>query len=381
MPDRSRLRRDIWLSLVFLVLTAILWFLPTGFEDRGDPTAVRAKAEILTVDDSRVLRFGVLKTGWQTLTMRLLEGPFQGQVVEGDNQLLGKLEMDKYFQPGDTALAVITTTPEGGISRVNPQDHYRLGVEALLFALFAGLLVLFAGFTGARALLSFLFTALAIWKLFIPAMLRGLDPVWIGLALTTAITAAVIFLVGGLSRKSLAAFLGALTGFLTTGATALLLAPSFHLNGAVKPFSETLLYTGFGHLDLTRIFLAGICLAATGAVMDLAMDVAASQNEVLQKKPDLKFGEALRSGFAVGRAVTGTMTTTLLLAYSGGYMTLLMVFMAQGVPMANLFNLNYVAAEVFNTLVGSFGLVATAPFTALIGAAVFTRRKRGATPQ
>ncbi|WP_449243288.1 YibE/F family protein, partial [Desulfovibrio sp.] len=162
---------------------------------------------------------------------------------------------------------------------------------------------------------------------------------------------------------------------------ALLLAPSFHLNGAVKPFSETLLYTGFGHLDLTRIFLASICLAATGAVMDLAMDVAASQNEVLQKKPDLKFGEALRSGFAVGRAVTGTMTTTLLLAYSGGYMTLLMVFMAQGVPMANLFNLNYVAAEVFNTLVGSFGLVATAPFTALIGAAVFTRWRRGATPR
>jgi uncharacterized membrane protein len=70
------------------------------------------------------------------------------------------------------------------------------------------------------------------------------------------------------------------------------------------------------------------------------------------------------------------MTTTLLLAYSGGYVTLLMVFMAQGIPMANVFNLTFVSAEILNTLVGSFGLVAVAPFTALVGAFLFTRRPR-----
>ena len=105
------------------------------------------------------------------------------------------------------------------------------------------------------------------------------------------------------------------------------------------------------------------------------MDVAASMDEVVLRKPDISFREVMGSGFRVGRAVVGTMTTTLLFAYSGGYITLLMVFMAQGVPLANLFNLNYVAAEILNTVVGSFGLVTVAPFTAIAGAVIYTKRR------
>jgi uncharacterized membrane protein len=165
-------------------------------------------------------------------------------------------------------------------------------------------------------------------------------------------------------------------GILFTCAMAMVSSKGFHLHGAIKPFSETLLYSGFGHLDLNRIFLASIFIASSGAVMDLAMDVSMSMHEVTIKNPGMSFVEAIQSGFRVGRAVVGTMTTTLLLAYSGGYITLMMVFMAQGVPLTNLFNLNYVAAEVLHTLVGSFGLVTVAPFTALVGAVIFTRQTR-----
>jgi uncharacterized membrane protein len=126
---------------------------------------------------------------------------------------------------------------------------------------------------------------------------------------------------------------------------------------------------------LTRIFLAGIFLASSGAVMDLAMDVASGMNEVVLRKPDISFFDALQAGFGIGRPVVGTMTTTLLLAYSGGYMSLLMVFMAQGVPLKNLFNLNYVAAEILHTLVGSFGLVTVAPFTAIAGALIYKSKE------
>lgn len=378
MFTRIRADRDLVLTLFFVALTAALWFTPTGFENRVDETAVRSRARIVATDNSRILQFGILKTGWQTVSMELLEGPFKGSVVEGDNQLLGKLEMDKIFMPGDDALAVITTTEEGGISRVNPQDHYRLDTELLLLGLFAALLLLFGGTIGAKALLSFVFTGLCIWKLLIPGLLRGHDPIPLTLGLVAVLCCAIIFLVGGLTRKGTTALLGSLLGLAVTCAMALLAAPAFRLHGAIKPFSESLLYTGFGYLDLTRIFLSGIFLASAGAVMDLAMDVAASQHEVIQARPQTTFGQALRAGFCVGRAVTGTMTTTLLLAYSGGYTMLLMVFMAQGVPPASLFNLSFVAAEFVHTLVGSIGLVTTAPLTALIGAFIFTRAPRPA---
>jgi uncharacterized membrane protein len=105
--------------------------------------------------------------------------------------------------------------------------------------------------------------------------------------------------------------------------------------------------------------------------MDIAMDISASMNEIHENHPGTPRGEIIRSGFNVGRAVVGTMTTTLLLAYSGGYTALLMVFMAQGTPMISIFNLTYVSAEILHTMVGSFGLVLVAPLTALIGGLLY----------
>ena len=142
----------------------------------------------------------------------------------------------------------------------------------------------------------------------------------------------------------------------------------------MKPFSETLLYSGFAHLDLTRIFLGGIFLASSGAVMDLAMDVASAMREIVEKKPDITRKALIMSGFTVGRAVVGTMTTTLLLAYTGSYTSLLLVFVAQGIPLANILNMQYVSAEILHTLVGSFGLVTVAPFTALASGFLFVKK-------
>jgi len=113
--------------------------------------------------------------------------------------------------------------------------------------------------------------------------------------------------------------------------------------------------------------------------MDIAMDIAASLEEIRRRHPELPRRELVLSGFRVGRSVTGTMTTTLLLAYSGGYSAMLMVFMAQGTPVMNILNLTYVSAEILHTLVGSFGLVLVAPLTALLGGWIFApgREKAG----
>jgi len=221
---------------------------------------------------------------------------------------------------------------------------------------------------------SFLFTTLVIWKVLLPGFLRGWDPVLLSLGVASAIVACTCSLVAGLSRRGLAAFLGALSGLVLACLLSLLFGKAFRLHGAVMPFTETLLYSGYGHLDITRIFLAGVFVACTGAVMDISVDVAAAIAEVVDKRPDISPWEAGFSGLSVSRAVVGTMATTLLLAYSGSYVGLLMVFIAQGTPLVNILNLNYVAAEILHTLVGSFGLVMVGPFTALIGGHLLATR-------
>ncbi len=370
------MKRDMALCLFFCLLTAVVILLPTGFSDRQPEDSVRCKGRVLETDNSLLRQFGIVRMGTQSLEVELLNGPYKGDVVSAENQVMGKLDMDKIFLPGDKAFMVLTIQDET-VLHANAMDHYRLDVELILLAAFFALLIAFGGWTGFKAIISFAFSAAMIWKVMVPLFLNGHDPVWVAVVVVSLVSAAVIFLVGGLSRQGLVAFAGAMAGVITTCILALAFSQGFKLHGAVRPFSETLLYCGYADLSLTRIFLASVFIASSGAVMDLAMDVASAMNELAIKRPDMGFGESLQSGLAVGRTVVGTMTTTLLFAYSGGYISLLMVFMAQGVPLGNLFNLNYVSAEVLNTLVGSFGLVTVAPFTALAGALVFTRDRKG----
>lgn len=374
MPSiRKEKRLDIVLTLAFALLTGAL-LLPTGFEERLPTDTQAVRARITAVDDSNVRQYGVVLEGDQRVEATVLEGPLSGQSVWADNLFLGKLELDKQFKPGDEALLALTMSGGRVVSAV-AQDYYRLGTQGWLMGLFALFLALYAGWSGVKALLSFVFAALCIWKVMVPLFLRGSDPVLVTLAVLAVLMASVLFLVGGVNRKSLAAYLGSLLGVLTTCLLALWFSEGFKLHGSVKPYAETLFYSGYTHLNLTRIFLATVFLGSSGAVMDLAMDVAASMAEVAAHHPGIGFWRLFTSGLRVGRVVVGTMTTTLLLAYSGGSMALLMVFMAQGVPMDNVFNMNHVAAEVLNTLVGSFGLVLVAPFTALTGAWLLYRRQ------
>lgn len=184
----------------------------------------------------------------------------------------------------------------------------------------------------------------------------------------------------GLDKRTLTAVSGALLGITTTCILGILFTGLFKIHGAVMTSSESLLYSGYQDLDLTSIFMASIFIGASGAMMDLAVDITSAVWEVIGKKPDISAPEAILSGLRVGRAAMGTMTTTLLLAYSGGYISLLMVFMAQGTPVDHILNYKYVAAEVLDTVVGSFGLVTVAPFTALMAGLLLTRRKKRRKP-
>ena len=359
-----------------LLLIGVLLLLPTGFEGaliyQG---ADRTTARVLATDDSHIIDTGILRSGEQLCTLEILGGRFAGQTAEGVNLLSGSLESDKIFRPGDKAQVVIDYRDDAILS-ITMTDHFRLGKEAILGLCFAAFLLLFAGRTGLRAILSFVLTVLTLWKVLVPAYLRGANPIWVGLLVAGFLTLAIITLVYGFDRRALAAAGGGIAGLLVTALLGILCTDQFQIHGAVMAYSESLLYSGFQDLNLTQIFMASIFIGSSGAMMDLAVDITSAVHEVVQKKPGMGWREAVCSGMNVGRAAMGTMTTTLLLAYSGGYLALLMVFMAQGTPIGNILNYKYVAAELIETVVGSFGLVSIAPLTALAGGVLLTRPSR-----
>ena len=368
------------LSTIFgcLIISIILLAIPTGFEGALQfRDAEKCRVLVEEVDNSKLIDTGLIRTGQQVCSVKILSGKFKGQLTEGWNMLGGSLSQDKLFRPGDIVQAIVhyETSKSGTVFHsVNLIDYYRLKVEFILAVAFAVFLISFAGMTGIRSVFSFVITILVLWKILVPFYLKGFNPIMTGIVVVAIMTFMILVLVYGFDKRLVSAFSGSMTGILFAAILSFVFTKKFHIHGAVMANSESLLYSGFQNLNLTQIFMASVFIGASGSVMDLSVDITSAVNEVVttarKKGVPVTKREAVKSGMAVARAAMGTMTTTLLLAYSGTCIALLMVFMAQGTPVYNILNNNVVSAEIINTIAGSFGLAMTAPVTALISGTV-----------
>ena len=369
----SKSKKNVVFILIFFAIIAVLLALPTGFEDaRQFKDAEKCKVLVEAVDNSSLINTGLIRTGQQVCTVRFLSGKFKMQTAEGWNMLGGSLSQDKLFRPGDKAQAVVHHY-DGEIISVNLIDYYRLDGELLLALAFAVFLVVFARGVGLRSVFSFAITILVLWKILVPLFLKGHNPIFVGLSAVAIMTFVILALVYGFDKKLLSSFCGAMSGIVFAMVLSIICTSSFHIHGAVMANSEALLYSGFQDLNLTQIFMASVCVGASGSVMDLSVDITSAVSEVVRNCPGISRKEAIKSGLTVARAAMGTMTTTLLLAYSGTCIATLMTFMAQGTPVYNILNNNIVAAEIINTIAGSFGLAMTAPLTAVIAGTVLAK--------
>jgi uncharacterized membrane protein len=340
------------------------------------------RARIIEANNEKVKIIGPVRQGEQQLEAEVLSaGKFRGRVFSSSNHLMGKIELDKIFSAGDTVLAALSIDETGEALWLQVIDHYRTEKTVFLCLLFFACIVIIMGWTGVKIVLSFVFTAVFLVRVLFPAMLRGADPVAATVIVVTALTGVIIFLVGGLTRRGCTAFSGAMAGVLVTSLLAWGFTLWFKIHGAVRPFAEMLLYQGYGHLNLVHLFVSGIFLASSGAMMDLAMDIASAMDEIKLNSPWISRAALVKSGFSVARHVAGTMSTTLLLAYSAEYSAMIMTFLAQGIPLENIINMIYVSAEVVHTLVGCFGLVLVAPLTVLSGGIILGGKKELPRPE
>lgn len=358
---------------VMAVLCVVFWLIPP-VDSPIRQTGRTVPAEVLETNDSMLMEMGVEHYGSQYLQVKILDGEFEGKVFPAVNELRGEMDLDKIFVPGDRITVVVTDDVVPEESLLLAKDYDRFPWSMVLFAGFCLLLIVFGAWTGAKALFSFIFSCLVIFKVIIPLTLKGYSASWMIFGCVALLTAVIVFLVAGLNRKGVVAFAGSVAGVLSALIMSHIFTGLLHINGATLHGARALLYNIDVPLDLADIFTGAIILACSGAVMDLAMDIASAIEEVSIHNKNLTFAELTASGMRVGRSVVGTMTTTLLLAYSGGYLTTLMMFAWQGTNPVDVVNNPIVAAEIVKTLIGSFSLVLVAPLTAIVGGWFFRCR-------
>ena len=259
-------------------------------------------------------------------------------------------------------------------------DHYRLHLEVLLIGFFVVLLITFSGSTGVRTIISFVFTLICILKVFVPMLLKGYNPIYLALIIGVVISTVTLILVGGFTKKAYSAIFGSIASSLITCVLAIFFGNLFNIHGSIFQWSESLIYSGYQNLNLTLIYQAGIYLfiylSCSGAILDLAIDISAAVEEVVDKKPDISRKEILLSGLNVGRSVVGSQTTTLLLAYMGSFIGVMMVYMAQGTPLMSILNTKFISSEIVQTFVGCIGLVIVSPLTSLICSIIYTKKHK-----
>jgi len=329
-------------------------------------------AEVILVDNSDATIIGANRIGRQQLQLKILTGAQQGRIYPGQSLLTGAMEFDEYYQAGDTVLVVVDNHKQ----QIRVLSHFRLPLLAALFGVFAIGLLVYARGIGLRSLLSFGGSVIIIWGVLIKGILGGYPLFPVAAITCMALACLIILSVGGLTLKALSALLGTLVGLGVTSVLCLTIGAWLHLDGMSQPLAQQLYFETGMKLDLLGILYVSVIVGASGAAMDVAMEMAATIEELKLQNPSMDRTQLLRSGFKVGNAVIGTMTTTLLLAYSGSFLTLVLIFASRGADLVQVLNMKIIAAEISRTLIGSISLVMVAPITAFIASRLVCRTRQ-----
>ena len=360
--------RDAIFVMAVLIISAGLFLFvgPKGSE------RITAFARIIEMEENTELKGGWLKVGGQKVTARILRGPHRGERITVDNGLVGNLMLDRYVEVGDRAIFMLDIE-EGEIKGAELVDYDRQTWQLIMLIVFAALLILFARYTGVKAFASFIFTVVVLVKILLPAILEGYDALLLSVSLAALMATVTLLLVGGFRIRTLAAIVGVTVGMILSASLTVLVGQGMHLRGITSDFAVKLLFSGYSTVNLDRIFWGAVILSASGALLDIAISVATTVAEVVKANPALGVRRLIRSGFAVGQAELSTMVSTLLLAYIGYSLFLVLTLTAKGTSLVRILNMNVVSAVILRTLAGGIGMVMVAPITAVIAGILYHR--------
>lgn len=324
-----------------------------------------------TVDNIYVDFTAEITTGWQ-----------KGQRVPARQTIDGFTPVgSKEVEAGDKVL-IFSSDPSSPDSLWLFWEYNRLDILLVFGAIFMILVLLFGRTKGVNTIISLGFTCLAVFAVFVPSILTGRNIYISSITVCLFTIVMTLLLVSGLDAKSVTAGIGCLGGILVSGALTLLMDFFLQLTGLVNEESVFLLYLDTPKpIDLKSIIFGAILIGALGAIMDVAMSIASSLWEVglIMERPT--FSALMRSGVQIGRDIIGTMANTLVLAYIGSSLSMVLLLVAYNSSLLGLLNKELIVVEILQTLVGSMGILFTVPLTSAAAALIYTRRHTPKEPE
>lgn len=374
----------VLIALLFLSIQTVPvfaeWMENTDMSDQAEPADRGTVVELIGEGtQSTLFSGGELSTDMQYVRVRVERGSLAGEVIEARYARTYAFN-DKYQVPalrvGDEVMLILGEDEQGNpVADVADVIRERF----LLWMVIAFILVLVGvgGIKGVKAVVSLTLTILSVLFILIPAILRRADPVLVTIGVSMVVTLVTLVMIGGFNRKTIAAFIGTTGGVVAAGLIARGVGLAARLTGIGDEDSQMLMYIpGDFQLDFQGLLFAGILLGALGASMDVAVSMASAMFELREHSPGLPPRGLLKAGMNIGRDTMATMSNTLILAYTGGSLHLLLLLAVFDMPFLDIINRDVIASEVVRALAGSIGLLLTIPVTALTVTALVEQETR-----
>ena len=315
----------------------------------------------------------------QKFHIKLLDGVEKGEIVEIDFPVYKNDEYNINVKVGDRVV-VYKTFDNYGDDEMQLQYYISdvdKRIELYIMCIgFVALVLLIARKNGLKALFALLVTIAFIIKVFIPAIYNGYSPILFAVLTTIFSSLVTIYFTVGTSKKFFVALLGVIGGVLVAGVLSYIFTYRMRLNGFLD---SDLLASAYllKNIKMRELIPAGVIIGSLGAVMDVAVSIASSINELHETDPNMSKKSMFKSAINIGHDIIGTMINTLILAYiASAIFTLLLIYIqANEYPLIRILNFQDIAVEIMRSICGSIGILVAVPITAYIGTMIYKKDK------
>ena len=354
---------------------ATLWALPDLTPAEAIPVVGQE------TDHGRIVESGRIgPTGLPTFVVELGDGTRVDAVVQDASGGLPGISDRPPYELGDEVVVTRFSGPAAGASAVITEP-WRVPLLGLAAALFAAAVLVIGGLRGMRSLVALALTLTVVVRLVIPLLLHGVDPILLAVVAAAGITVFTLLLTEGFSRITLAASVGTFVALAMTAGLAALFTAAAEFTALQGNESIAFLIPIVGErIDLTGILLAATVLGSLGVLDDVTVTQAAAVEQLARAEPNATRGGVVARAMRIGRSHIAATVNTLVLAYLGASLPLLLLFTLSGQAPLVVLNGEIVAVEVIRALVGSIGIVAAVPLTTLVAAALLVRGRTGPEP-
>lgn len=338
------------------------------------------KAKVLEIeyDDTNEKRNVSLEADirYQHLKVEILDGNHKGEILTIRHTIERIMPGYYIFKPGDKLLIRATEDGSGTLETVKIQEKVRDTQVYLIVSLFVVLLLIIGGFNGLKTLLSLIIAVAMIFFGYIPLIIRGVNPILASLGISIPVVIITLVIISGRNIKTLVAIIGTSLGVIISGILAFIFGNFAHLTGLADDSSISLAYIPqFRNLDYKGILFGTILIGAIGAIMDVAISIASALYEISTLDKNITGKNMIISGMNIGKDMMGSMSNTLILAYVGTTLHLIILFIVYKIRFIEIINLDSIATEIIRAMAGSIGLIITIPVTVVIGTAIYKNKK------